>query len=70
MAWIESERGGGTMIHRGDGSMQKASKSIDFSHYEQMSVPYRTVDGRRVILLMYEEPCALLCRTTYYYVEE
>lgn len=49
---------------------RKAAERIDFSICEQMRDPYRTADEQRVLLLMKEEPCGVLCRTTYHYMEE
>jgi hypothetical protein len=41
-----------------------------FSVYSETSIPFRTADGRRVLVLTHEVPCGLICRTTWYYVEE
>ena len=70
MVWQENQHGGMTMVRRGDGSMRKASERSAISLYELTSVPYCTADGRRVMVFIHEVPCALICRTAYYYVEE
>ncbi len=70
LVWIVNERGGMTVVSRGDGSVMRSAEHVAFAPYALMSLPYRTAEGRRGLVLAHEEPCALICRTAHYYVEE
>ena len=70
MLWRENQHGGMTLLSRGDSSLIKAPVHRGFSVYSETSIPFRTADGRRVLVLTHEVPCGLICRTTWYYVEE
>ena len=68
LLWRESEQGGLHIVIQGDGSKimtLRGNASIDeLILYD----PFRTADGRPGILVSYERPCALICRTTSYYL--
>ena len=70
MLWRENQHGGMTLLSRGDSSLIKAPVHRGFSVYSETSIPFSTADGRRVLVLTHEVPCGLICRTTWYSVEE
>ncbi|MBK9763277.1 MAG: hypothetical protein IPO87_07910 [Flavobacteriales bacterium] len=70
MLWRENQHGGMSLLSRGDSSLIKAPVHGAFSVYSETSIPFRTADGRRVLVLTHEVPCGLICRSTWYYVEE
>jgi len=70
LVWRENQRAGLWMVTRGDGILLKAVPIASLFASDSMSIAFRTVDGRRGLLLMFEEPCGLICRSSLYYVEE
>lgn len=70
LVWREIQRGGLWTVSRGDGSLRKASPTEAIFASDQISIAFRTADGRSGLFLMFEEPCGLICRSALYYVEE
>ncbi len=70
LLWRVVERGGITIASRGDGRVMRSAERVVFEPYALTCLPFRTADGRHVLVLAHEEPCALICRSTEYYVEE
>lgn len=70
MLWRENQHGGLTLFSRGDSSLIKAPEHGAFSVYSEASIPFRTKDGRRVLVLTHDVPCGLICRSVCYYMEE
>lgn len=73
LVWRVVERGGITVASRGNGSVMRSAERLAFDPhppYTLMSLPYRTADGRRILVLAHEVPCGLICRNTECYVEE
>ena len=70
MVWREHQQGGLWTITREKGSdpiPPYEGKVID--HF-LIRTPFRTADGRRGLLIVSERPCALICRSAEYYLEE
>jgi hypothetical protein len=68
--WRESQHGGLCIVSRGDGStllQQSASRHDDPMHN---ATYFRTTAGKRGVVIAWEIPCGLICRTANYYVEE
>ena len=70
MVWREHQQGGRHTVSRGDGTTVMPTRGesgvdelIQYTHF-------RAVDGRDVILVTYERPCAMICRSAIYYVAE
>ena len=69
LVWSEHQHGGSWTVDRGDGSVIKASPSELPFDFQQMSIAFRTTDGRRGLMLMHDVPCGLICRNAHYYVD-
>ncbi len=70
LVWRDNQHGGFWMVSRGDGSTLVRSTGtmcIGPMHYEGH---FRTASGKRGIMIAWETPCGLICRTASYYVEE
>lgn len=70
LQWRQSERGGLVLVSRGDGRTLDPSERISVHLFGGGTVCYTSADGRRVVALVDEEPCALICRTVLYYAED
>jgi len=68
MVWREDQHGGLWSVSRGDSSVWQARgyESLDLF----MGGPFVTAEGRRGVLVVHDIPCGLICRNTWYYVEE
>ncbi len=69
--WMVSEHGGLSMVSRGNGeviTLEAERPIVDI--FENSFLNMLTSDGRSCIARFWERPCAMLCRTTTYYVEE
>lgn len=70
LVWREDQHGGLWVVSRGDGSTwprSSGTKRIGPRHDE---AHFRTVGGKHGIVITWETPCGLICRTASYYVEE
>lgn len=69
--WLVSEHGGFSVVSRGDGeaiTVEAERPIVDI--FSTWSLNLLTSDGRACIAQLWERPCAMICRTTTYYVEE
>lgn len=69
--WLVSEHGGFSVVSRGDGqviTLEPERPTIGI--FDTMLLYRRTSDGRACLVRLWERPCAMICRTTTYYVEE
>jgi hypothetical protein len=66
MAWRASEFGDTWYVKRGDGSPLRALEIRPF----HMRLPALTAEGKRVLQVVEEYPCALTCHTVWYFVAE
>lgn len=66
--WRIGEHGGIAAVSRGDSSLLhiEGPSLLAIS----MHLPFRMADGRRGVLVVNETPCGLICRDTWYYLEE
>ena len=70
LAWIVSEHGGLTAVTRGDGSAPAlCDKNTPIGPMEFV-LPFGTAEGKRGLSVISDIRCGLICRTTWYYVEE
>ena len=70
MVWRVQLRGGLWSVRRGDGSeLQDVPFNANADTWYGR-LPFRAADGRCGLMLFHEFPCALLCRSVQYYVEE
>lgn len=70
LGWRENQHGGLGLVSRGDGSTLVSTAGvmrIGPMHDEGL---FRTASGKRGIMIVWETPCGLICRTAGYYVEE
>jgi hypothetical protein len=69
--WLVSEHGGCAAVSRGDGEVitleaeLPAETPFNIAHFYLL-----TQDGQTCIARFWDQPCALLCQTTTYYLEE
>lgn len=70
MVWRENQHGGLWTVTRGDGSVIRARPQHHVFIHNEIHLPFRTVDGRRGMVLEHEVPCGMICRSAFYYVEE
>ncbi len=70
LVWSENQHGGRWFVTRGDGRVKRTIETEAFPLSNSLPLGYRTADGRRVLILVHEEPCGLICRSVWYYVEE
>jgi len=68
MVWREDQHGGLWSVSRGDSSLweARAYESLDLF----LGVHFETADGRRVVMVVHETPCGLICRNARYYMED
>ncbi len=69
--WLVSEHGGFAVVSRGDGqviTLEAEHPALDA--FDTMTLHMRTADGRACVVRLWERPCAMICRTTTYYLEE
>jgi hypothetical protein len=66
MAWMASEFGDTWYVKRGDGSPLRA---LDIRPFH-LRIPALTDEGKRVLQVVEEYPCAMTCHTVWYFVEE
>lgn len=70
-AWLVSEHGGFAIVSRGDGqviTLEAEPPALD--SFDRMFIHMRTTDDRTCVAEFWERPCAMICRTTTYYLEE
>lgn len=70
LAWIVSEHGGFASVSRGDGTAPAQHDRNTLLIGQELSFPFRTAEGKRGLGVVSDIPCGLICRTTWYYVEE
>lgn len=70
LAWRENQHGGLWVVSRGDGSTLARSSTRTRRGPFQGEAHFRTVNGKRGIMVEWETPCGLICRTASYHVEE
>lgn len=70
MVWREHQQGGVHTVSRGDGTTVMPTRYVSGVDELTSYTHFRTADGRQGILVSYERPCALICRSVVYYVEE
>ena len=70
MVWREDQRSGRWTVSRGDGSLLKGAPNTGLVKPLGSHIPFRTADGRHGWMLVHETPCAMLCQSAVYYVEE
>lgn len=69
--WLVSEHGGFTLVSRGDGQVITLEPERPIvESFDTLFLYMRTLDGRACVARLWERPCAMICRTTTYYVEE
>lgn len=68
MRWREDQHGGLWSVSRGDSSVWQARETGSLDLF--MGGPFVTADGRRGVLVVHDIPCGLICRNTWYYVED
>lgn len=69
--WRIAEHGGFAIVSRGDGqviTLEAERPTLDA--FDTMFLHMRTTDGRGCVVRLWERPCAMICRTTMYYLEE
>jgi hypothetical protein len=66
MAWRASEFGHTWYVKRGDGS---PLQSLDIRPFH-LQLPVLAAEGKRVLQVVEEYPCALTCHTVWYFVVE
>lgn len=69
-AWSEELRGGLVTVKRGNGNTLEYRAMAAISLLDKMFYPFTSSDGRRGVVMIVEEPCGLVCRSMWYYVEE
>lgn len=69
--WLVSEHGGFAVVSRGDGQVVtlEADRPI-VGIFDTLFLNMLTSDGRTCVAKLWEVPCAMICRTTTYYLEE
>ena len=70
MVWRAHQQGGYCSITRGEGSLTLPPNEVVSIDAFVTRTPFRTADGRRGLMIWHEWPCALICRSAMYYVEE
>jgi hypothetical protein len=70
LAWIVSEHGGLAAVTRGDGTAPAQHDRNMLLIGQEFVFPFRTADGKHGLSVVSDIPCGLICRTTWYYVEE
>lgn len=68
MLWREDQHGGMWSVSRGDGTVWQARDQGPLDLF--MGGPFVTADGRRGVLVVHDIPCGLICRNSWYYVED
>ena len=68
LVWRKNQHGGVAVVSRGDGSALRVAARTLIGFYENH--PFHMPDGRRGVVMIHDEPCALICRDTVYYVED
>lgn len=70
MVWREHQQGGFWSIARGEGSLTLPPNEDVSIHGVEDRTPFRKADGRRGLMIWHDRPCALICRSAMYYVED
>ncbi len=70
LVWRENQHGGLWFVSRGDESTLVRSAGVKHIGPMLGEGHFRTASGKRGILIAWETPCGLICRTASYYVEE
>jgi hypothetical protein len=70
LEWIVSEHGGLTVVARGDSSAPALLDTNTLIGPMEFALSFRTAEGKRGRMVVSDIPCGLICRTTWYYVEE
>jgi hypothetical protein len=70
LAWTLSQHGGMSAVTRGDGSAPASRDRTMLLIDREFVLPFRTAEGKRGLSVVADTPCGLICRTTWYYVEE
>jgi hypothetical protein len=68
--WRISEHGGIAYVMRGDGRMTTLDAERPTVEGFDTLLPLRTRDGQACVMRQWEYPCAMICRTMEYYLEE
>jgi hypothetical protein len=69
--WLVSEHGGFATVSRGDGqviTLEEEQSTVGI--FDTLFLHMRTTDGRTCVAVFWERPCAMICRTTTYYLEQ
>ncbi|MFN6116691.1 MAG: hypothetical protein ACK46G_00735 [Flavobacteriales bacterium] len=70
LAWILSEHGGIAVLTRGDSSAPAQHERNVLQGGQEFVLPFRTAGGKHGLCIVSDIPCGLICRTTWYFVEE
>ncbi|MBX2980271.1 MAG: hypothetical protein KF905_13330 [Flavobacteriales bacterium] len=70
LVWRENQHGGLRMVSRGNGSTLVRSTGTVRVGPMHDEGHFRTASGKHGILIAWETPCGMICRTASYYVEE
>ena len=69
--WQVSEHGGFAVVSRGNGqviTLEADRPMVEI--FDTLLFYMRATDGRTCVAKLWEVPCAMICRTTTYYLEE
>jgi hypothetical protein len=70
LVWVVSEHGGMAAVTRGDGSAPAQHDRNTLLISQEFVFPFRTAEDKHGLCVVSDIPCGLICRTTWYYVEE
>lgn len=70
LVWRENQHGGLRVVSRGDGSTLAPSSTYMRVGPIHGEGHFRTSTGKRGMVISWETPCGMICRTANYYVEE
>lgn len=68
--WRISEHGGLSFVSRGEGTELIDREGPVIGNGMFADLAFRTAAGTRGVMRFWEYPCAMICRTTEYYLEE
>lgn len=70
LLWQESQHGHSWLVMRGDSSILAEEEARPTIGAYEWTRRFGTVDGKRGIVRFYDRPCAMICQSVRYYVEE
>ncbi len=70
LIWREDQHGGSWTVSREDGSATLAPTEAMIINGFQLHTSFRTAEGQRGVLVSFDRPCAMICRSARYYVQE